>query len=76
MIADAGDQRTRLKAGNEEHHAFDKVDKEIPEEDALKACRGADQPEAIPTDVESGGHGCEHTRSAQMLGWPIGQEWR
>ena len=69
-------QRARLQAGDEEHHAFDKINEEIPEEDALETGFGADQPEAVPTDVESGGDGGEHARAAEMFGWPIGQKRR
>ncbi len=76
MIADAGDQRACLQPGDEKHHAFDEVNEEIPEEDALEARRGADQPEAVPTDVEPGGHGGEHAGAAQMFGRPIGKERR
>jgi len=52
MVEDTGNQAARLEAGDQEHHAFDEINEKFPEEDALKARRGANQPEAVPTHVE------------------------
>ena len=75
VASDAGNQRSSLQAGDKEHHAFDQVDQELPEEHALKARRGADQPKAIPANIEPDGYRGEHARPAQILGRPIGEEW-
>ena len=74
MAADARDDRARLQAGDQEHHAFDQIIEEIPEEDALQPRRRADQPEPVPADVEAGGDGREHARAADRLGRPVGEE--
>jgi hypothetical protein len=76
IIANAGKQSACLQAGDEEHHAFDHVDEEIPEEDALDPRRGADEHGAIPTDVKSRRYGRQHARTAEMLRRPIGNEGR
>ena len=70
------DQRARLQARDEEHHALDQVDQEIPEEDALQPGRRADQPQPVPADVEPGGDGREHAGTARVLGRPIGEKRR
>jgi hypothetical protein len=45
-------QRTCLQAGSQKHYTFDRVDKEVPEEDALEPRSSADHPQTVPTDVK------------------------
>ena len=70
------DQRARLQAGDQEHEAFDHIDDQVPEEDALQPRRRGDQQRAVPAHVEAGGDGREHARSAEMLGYPVGKVGR
>ena len=67
-IADACRQSSsRLQAGDQEHEAFGQVNQEVPEENALQPRRRADQPQTIPADIKTGGHGGEHAGAAQVL---------
>src|SRR5580704_14741003 len=73
---DAGNQRSRLQAGDEKHEPFSQVNQEIPEKNALQPRRGTDQLQTIPADVEPGGNGGEHAGATEMLWRPISRERR
>ena len=76
IMADFREDRARLKAGDQEQHALDQIDQEIPEEDALQAGRRADQAEAVPAHVEADRHRRQHAGAAEMLRRPEGEVWR
>ena len=76
VLTDALDQRAGLQSRRQKNHAFDQIDQEIPEENALKTGRGTDQLQAVPTDVQTGGNRREHARATEMFRRPIGEERR
>ena len=67
------EQRARLQAGEQEHEAFDQVDDQVPEEDALQPRRRRDQPRPVPADVQPRGDRRQHAGAAEMLGHPEGE---
>src|SRR5947207_5453524 len=67
VLTDPGDQRARLQTRRQKNQAFDEVDQEIPEENALEAGRGADQLQPVPADVKTGGHRREDAGASEML---------
>ena len=76
IVSDVRHDRARLKAGDQEQHALDQIDQEIPEEDALQPGRRADQAKAVPAHVEADRHRRQHARAAEMLRRPEGDERR
>ena len=76
IVPDFREDRARLKAGDQEQHALDQVDQEIPEENALQPGRRADQAEAVPAHVEADRHRRQHAGAAEMLRRPEGDVWR
>ena len=76
IVSNLRQDRTRLKPGDQEQHALDQIDQEIPEENALQAGRRADQAEAVPAHVEPDRHRRQHAGAAEMLRRPEGDIWR
>jgi hypothetical protein len=75
-VAAGGDERAGLKAGDEEHHAFNQISQEVPEHDAREPGRRGDEAMAVPTDIESGRHCGEDSGAAELLRRPVGDERR
>ena len=76
VVANGGEQRARLQAGDEEHHALDQIGQEVPEHGAREPGRRRNQPQAVPADIEAGRQCGEHAGAAKLLGRPIGHERR
>ena len=66
----------RLQAGEQEDHAFDQIDHQVPDEEALQAGGGRDEARAVPADVTAADHGGQHARAAQAFRHPEGGEGR
>ena len=51
------EQRAHLESCYQEQHALDKIDHEVPEEDALQTRCRRDQQRPVPAYVQTAGHG-------------------
>ena len=61
------EQQPHLESRQQEQHALDQEDHEVPEEDALQA-RCGESATAVPAHVEPAGDGCDHTGAAECSG--------
>src|SRR4051794_30163617 len=75
MGFEPGNERVGLQAREQEYQTLDEVDQEVPEKYSLQTRGRADEAQAIPTDVKTGGHRRQDSRSAQQLGRPVRQKW-
>ncbi len=66
-------QRARFQPGDQEHQAFDQIDQQVPEEDALQPRGRGDQPRPVPAHVEPAGDGRQHAGAAEMRRHPEGE---
>ena len=67
------EQQPHLESRQQEQHALDQEDHEVPEENALQAGGRRDPQRAVPADVEAACHGRENAGAAEMFRNPVGE---
>ena len=75
-LVDPVEQRPRFQAGQQEQPAFQQIDEEVPEEDALQPRVAGNEQRSVPAYVEAAHHGGEDAGAAERLRRPIGRKRR